>query len=164
MSNFTTKPPRFWNDKRMRNFLEKFAKMKNLDPLKPQTWYNISAREINRTKGGKTILQKFKGYFSALSHLFPDIAFDRECMFLLIFILIFIIIIKHLFILYLVGQIWKFAEYRRKFFEKYAKKNNFDPLYPDNWYTVKMEDLLVTKVCYKKYYYLLKLLYSYHCI
>lgn len=65
----------------MRQFLEKYAKeTKKMDPLLPQTWYNISARELNRMKGGRTILMKFKGYFSALSHLFPDVPFDRECM------------------------------------------------------------------------------------
>lgn len=42
--------------------------------------------------------------------------------------------------------------YRRKFFEDYAKKNNFDPLNPENWYS-RTKDIMETKVgLFKKYY------------
>jgi hypothetical protein len=41
---------------------------------------------------------------------------------------------------------WRDPSIRRQFFEDYAKKNNFDPLIPENWRKKipKMQDL---KVC-----------------
>jgi hypothetical protein len=77
--------------KRMRLFLEKFAKKRNLDPLLPATWYKIPYKDLKHSRvmffvffpsnyfiltvlqGGRKILLKFKGHFPALKFLFPDI-------------------------------------------------------------------------------------------
>lgn len=34
----------------------------------------------------------------------------------------------------------------RRFFEEYAQSNGFDPLVPDNWYSVSRQSVLDTKV------------------
>ena len=37
---------------------------------------------------------------------------------------------------------------RRRFFEKYAAEQGFDPLAPDNWYTIRVDALDYRKVIY----------------
>jgi hypothetical protein len=41
---------------------------------------------------------------------------------------------------------WQNKHNRRLFFEHYAEKNGFDPLIPDNWYTVPYSDIVAFKV------------------
>ena len=36
---------------------------------------------------------------------------------------------------------WKTSAERRKFFDKFAKSNNFDPLEADNWYSVSRVEI-----------------------
>jgi hypothetical protein len=94
-----------------REFMENFAKERNMDPLLPETWYKFSYRDFRHVKvfliilkkiiittknwhlkklihfvpffcffyilkGGRALLQKFKGYFNALKNLFPDVKVD----------------------------------------------------------------------------------------
>eukprot|EP00026_Physarum_polycephalum_P001387 Phypoly_transcript_01388.p1 GENE.Phypoly_transcript_01388~~Phypoly_transcript_01388.p1 ORF type:complete len:627 (+),score=98.80 Phypoly_transcript_01388:211-1881(+) len=116
IQNFTAHAKGHWTTQAMRNYLINFAKKRNLNPLAPQTWYQISYDQLYRFRGGRAILQKFKGYLHALRGLFPNIKFDAS-------------IIKHA---------WHNEGNRRKFFEDYAKENGFDPLIPENWYSQKL--------------------------
>ena len=48
-----TKPQGYWtsmDDKQFRAFFEEFAKGKNLDPLSPDTWYNLSRGDFKEEK------------------------------------------------------------------------------------------------------------------
>jgi hypothetical protein len=48
-SNDVRKPFRFWTveeGRNARNFLEEFARQRNLDPLLPETWYSTSLKDI----------------------------------------------------------------------------------------------------------------------
>jgi len=60
----------------------------------------------------------------ALEDLFPDIGFD-----------------KAKFIAAQNPNPWRHSSNRRAFFEEYAKRSGFDPLVPDNWYSVKLETI-----------------------
>eukprot|EP00026_Physarum_polycephalum_P003961 Phypoly_transcript_03978.p1 GENE.Phypoly_transcript_03978~~Phypoly_transcript_03978.p1 ORF type:complete len:727 (+),score=78.73 Phypoly_transcript_03978:92-2272(+) len=111
--DYTVKPAGFWNLKNMRKFLEDFARKRKLDPHVASTWYNLTAKEISNTKGGRTIFLKLKGYFNALRRLFPNIKFDQGMF---------------------VQSSWTNIEDKRKFFENYARANDFDPYDPSNWY------------------------------
>jgi hypothetical protein len=48
--NFTSISLGYWTISAMRTFMENFAKIRNLDPLLPDTWYNISSDEIRKDK------------------------------------------------------------------------------------------------------------------
>jgi hypothetical protein len=50
LASFLKKPFGYWTIKKMRNFMENFARNKNLDPLISNTWYNISASDIKQLK------------------------------------------------------------------------------------------------------------------
>ena len=41
---------------------------------------------------------------------------------------------------------WNDADNRRSFFEKYAKEHGFNPLVPENWYTISAYDCMTQKV------------------
>lgn len=41
---------------------------------------------------------------------------------------------------------WKEVENRRKFFEDFAVQNQFNPLQPENWYSVPTVTILKSKV------------------
>lgn len=85
---------------------------------------------------------------NALASLFPDIGIDKNKFLMLkvprnykivsicLFLLIFSILARY----------WKKPENRRKFFVDYANKNNFDPLVPSNWYSIKVDDVSAEKV------------------
>jgi hypothetical protein len=40
---------------------------------------------------------------------------------------------------------WKDIQTRRKFFEMYAKRNGFDPLNPENWYS-QIQNKIISQV------------------
>eukprot|EP00026_Physarum_polycephalum_P001631 Phypoly_transcript_01633.p1 GENE.Phypoly_transcript_01633~~Phypoly_transcript_01633.p1 ORF type:complete len:1064 (+),score=132.57 Phypoly_transcript_01633:31-3192(+) len=103
-----------WTAKRARLFLESYAKNRNLDPLIPDTWYNMSSSELRAVKGADSIFSKGGGYFKTLKTLFPDIGLDTT---------------KFL------QNPWREITHRRMFFEKFAQENSFDALVPSNWYS-----------------------------
>lgn len=51
-------------------------------------------------------------------------------------------------LLLIILVMWREEENRKKFFEWYAKKNEFDPLVPDNWYRVSIESIMSFKVSF----------------
>lgn len=87
-------PPGYWSRRNLKLFLENLAKSKNMDPLLASTWYNIPYKTIckfkvlkfiffvhllfNLLQGGRALLRKFKGYFSAVKHFFPNVVFEKQ--------------------------------------------------------------------------------------
>eukprot|EP00026_Physarum_polycephalum_P001914 Phypoly_transcript_01917.p1 GENE.Phypoly_transcript_01917~~Phypoly_transcript_01917.p1 ORF type:complete len:811 (+),score=69.95 Phypoly_transcript_01917:211-2643(+) len=113
VKDFKSNPVGHWSKGNMRNYMESFAKSKNMDPLQPDTWYD-SLKLFCKAKSGRTILRKFKnGYVEALQYLFPDVKFNPES--------------------FAKTKYYK-IENRRKFLENYARENGFDPLNPNMWY------------------------------
>jgi hypothetical protein len=51
------------------------------------------------------------------------------------------------------------AEKRRKFFEKYAKDQGFDPLIPENWYSQTYENIVAVTVSLKQTFTIYILIY-----
>eukprot|EP00026_Physarum_polycephalum_P002429 Phypoly_transcript_02435.p1 GENE.Phypoly_transcript_02435~~Phypoly_transcript_02435.p1 ORF type:complete len:884 (+),score=75.70 Phypoly_transcript_02435:120-2771(+) len=112
-----------WTLRTMRQYMENFARGRNMDPLEPKTWY-MSFRQFISSINGKAILRKFKhGYFQALYELFPEVRFDLN----------------------LFRQSYYKVENRRSFFEKYAAANSFNPLKPENWYNQAKDKLMSIK-------------------
>eukprot|EP00026_Physarum_polycephalum_P001621 Phypoly_transcript_01623.p1 GENE.Phypoly_transcript_01623~~Phypoly_transcript_01623.p1 ORF type:complete len:1048 (-),score=160.89 Phypoly_transcript_01623:116-2998(-) len=125
--HFRTKPHGHWNIRNMQSLMEQIAKEKNMDPLLAETWYSLSPSEIRQSKGGRAVMQKFKGYSAALRALFPDTQFDDSNF----------------------QQVpWQKVETRRQFFENYAKDNDFDPLVPENWYSQPRDIIMTIKGAY----------------
>jgi hypothetical protein len=142
IERFSKQPIDYWTLKNMRLYMENFARNQNLDPLLPQTWYTISYDAINQlkvcsscnyyrlimTKKANSMIGKFKGdYFQILQRLFPEIGLDVNTFRQYI---------------YLVRLGWQDVQSRRKFFEMYAKKHGFDPLNPENWYSLTYNKIL----------------------
>eukprot|EP00026_Physarum_polycephalum_P004726 Phypoly_transcript_04749.p1 GENE.Phypoly_transcript_04749~~Phypoly_transcript_04749.p1 ORF type:complete len:686 (+),score=82.56 Phypoly_transcript_04749:167-2059(+) len=99
-----------------RIFFEKYAKENQFDPKIASNWYSQPRGNILSTTGAQEVLIPFQNRISkALVEAFPNIGldvamFDDQL------------------------AMWHKLENRRKFFEKFAHQNNFDPRKPDNWY------------------------------
>ena len=83
----------------------------------------------------------------ALMDLFPDIGLEEPLLqaHKSIFLVYFFLCICFAFFVSFFNillAVWKSAENRRNFFEKYAKKKGFDPLDPEPWYNQSKEDIL----------------------
>lgn len=81
-----------------------------------------------------------------LQQLFPDINFDPS-LFQHSMLIIKLLIINTFNEFFIIAAYYK-VENRRKFFEEYAKKNNFDPLVTENWYSQPYDKIMSTKVYY----------------
>eukprot|EP00026_Physarum_polycephalum_P000469 Phypoly_transcript_00470.p1 GENE.Phypoly_transcript_00470~~Phypoly_transcript_00470.p1 ORF type:complete len:781 (-),score=102.87 Phypoly_transcript_00470:244-2586(-) len=107
--------------KKRRSFFENYAKRQKFDPLDPQKWYTQSKQHIASAKGGYRVIAYYSGSVSkALLDLFPEIGFDKTK---------------------LEGSPWL----TRETFERYAKRNKFDPLTPENWYRISGNPLVLEK-------------------
>eukprot|EP00026_Physarum_polycephalum_P002689 Phypoly_transcript_02697.p1 GENE.Phypoly_transcript_02697~~Phypoly_transcript_02697.p1 ORF type:complete len:777 (+),score=106.95 Phypoly_transcript_02697:66-2396(+) len=114
---------------RLRNFFERFAASRNLNPTLPATWYSLSA-QFMKLKNAHAILKLFNNSFAkAVTTLFPNIG-AQESMFKLP---------------YLPKQFWADIGNRRTFFTKFAKKKGFDAMSPKNWYKISTEAILSVK-------------------
>jgi hypothetical protein len=96
---------------------------------------------------------------TALVALFPETKFDQNKLKLKSKILntLFLCLLFN-FLFYFCVASWPDTKARRKFFETYAKENNFDPLLPENWYAQSKQQLTSTKVIFiyfNLYYYLI---------
>ena len=99
------------------------------------------------------ILSFHKGSLSkAISDLFPSIGIDKAkfinpCMSFYLFVtssFILYFILSPFLMLFLV--LWQDKQNRRRFFEKYAKENGFDPLVANDWSLISKKHLMATKV------------------
>eukprot|EP00026_Physarum_polycephalum_P002368 Phypoly_transcript_02374.p1 GENE.Phypoly_transcript_02374~~Phypoly_transcript_02374.p1 ORF type:complete len:856 (+),score=113.95 Phypoly_transcript_02374:207-2774(+) len=113
------KPQNHWTTKEgvnSRKFLEQYAKSRNFDPLVPENWYKVQKKDFLKLQG---LLKTFKGgYVKALLYLFPNIGLDESK---------FVSEQK---------KFWKDLKNRQSFFIEFAKRNDFDPSDPANWYSV----------------------------
>lgn len=104
---------------------------------------------INYCQGTAGILSHYKGELqTALIHLYPDIGLTLEgCkfiinnnnnnnLFLFLFYSLLLLIVKN----------WKYPATRKEFFIEFAKKHNFNPNLPSNWYSITKEMILEEQV------------------
>lgn len=88
---------------------------------------HINSMFADNFQGGKVVLSYYnKGIPAALVSLFPDIGLDTS-------------------ILSSNGA-YLSASTLRKFFDNYAHEKGFDPLQPDNWYSMRHRDISGRKV------------------
>jgi hypothetical protein len=43
---------------------------------------------------------------------------------------------------------YDYVENRKRFFETYARENDFDPYVGENWYSQDLEKIISAKVCF----------------
>jgi len=100
----------------MRKLLDTLAEKHNLDPLQPDTWYKIRMVDVTKS-GGSQLLKNFNFSFPlAVSMLYPEINLEKER--------------------FHIRRDLASASQRRAFFDSFAHNNKFDPLIPNNWYTL----------------------------
>eukprot|EP00026_Physarum_polycephalum_P001538 Phypoly_transcript_01540.p1 GENE.Phypoly_transcript_01540~~Phypoly_transcript_01540.p1 ORF type:complete len:1069 (+),score=95.14 Phypoly_transcript_01540:45-3251(+) len=109
--------PGLWSDpKNRRKFFENYARSHDFDPEVAKNWYSQPKDKIIGMKGISSILRHHKDSLSqAMLDLFPSVEFDKS-------------------------KLWDRPTFRsvcerKKFFEDYARKNNFDPKVPERWHT-----------------------------
>jgi len=107
--------------------LDKFAKSKNFDPLVSENWYSVKREEIFLRKGGRAVLSYYKNNpAKALIHLYPEVTFEK---------------------LRFQSQPYQLdkPDKRKRLFTNFALKKGFDPLIPNNWYSVSRDEILAMK-------------------
>eukprot|EP00026_Physarum_polycephalum_P002518 Phypoly_transcript_02525.p1 GENE.Phypoly_transcript_02525~~Phypoly_transcript_02525.p1 ORF type:complete len:833 (+),score=92.99 Phypoly_transcript_02525:54-2552(+) len=124
-SKFSVLPNGHWfQAKNQRYLLKTFARSKKFDPLVPENWYSITPDQILSFRGASQVLQHHQGSLPlALQALFPEVSFDKM----------------------------KFAgvartylhslAFRKQFFASVATQKRFDPLVPENWYSISFSSL-----------------------
>jgi hypothetical protein len=58
----------------------------------------------------------------------------------------FSFLVYHILLKFCLENFWGDINNRKSFFDSYAKKNNFDPLIPENWYMKTPKDFEDEKV------------------
>eukprot|EP00026_Physarum_polycephalum_P001152 Phypoly_transcript_01153.p1 GENE.Phypoly_transcript_01153~~Phypoly_transcript_01153.p1 ORF type:complete len:800 (+),score=123.64 Phypoly_transcript_01153:87-2486(+) len=118
----------FWqSEKNRRGFFDQFAKSNGFDPLVAANWHSISRSTILRTKSGGSVLNFYGGSMvKALLTLYPDIGLEKRQF-------------------ATTRNFWQDPNHRRQFFDKLAEKKGFDPLIPDNWYSLSKEAIMNEK-------------------
>eukprot|EP00026_Physarum_polycephalum_P001458 Phypoly_transcript_01460.p1 GENE.Phypoly_transcript_01460~~Phypoly_transcript_01460.p1 ORF type:complete len:826 (+),score=126.37 Phypoly_transcript_01460:385-2862(+) len=108
-----------------KQFFENYAATNGFNPLDPEQWYFQARNKIMTTKGAANVLYYHKNSIArALQDLFPNIGIDA-------------------------AKLWNrrprnIVENRRKFFEDFAKENDFDPLNPLHWYSLGRKKIMST--------------------
>eukprot|EP00026_Physarum_polycephalum_P001731 Phypoly_transcript_01733.p1 GENE.Phypoly_transcript_01733~~Phypoly_transcript_01733.p1 ORF type:complete len:1003 (+),score=155.23 Phypoly_transcript_01733:421-3009(+) len=106
--------PSWHQAQKRKRFFETYAKTRKFDPNVAENWYPQDLDEISKLPWASVIISYHKGQVAqALLDLFPDIGLKKSKL----------------------APSWDTEEARRKFFVKYAKSNNFDPLLAENWYS-----------------------------
>lgn len=114
-----------------------------MDPLLPETWYTADRQSIEQMKGGRTILEQYRGGLAnTFITLFPDIGLDETKF-----------EIRSTFSLFSpckltvsLDHFWQILKNRREWFDNFAKHKRFNPLIPANWYSAKVSDILAADV------------------
>jgi len=121
-NKFSILPAKYWhNSKNRKAFFLEFAKERGFDPLLPDNWYSITQNDFKSAKRAPSVLRYYKNhYISALLALFPNIGLDRR---------------KFNFVFF---SHWDDRDNRRYFFIRFAQAKKFDPLIPENWYSVSL--------------------------
>eukprot|EP00026_Physarum_polycephalum_P002219 Phypoly_transcript_02224.p1 GENE.Phypoly_transcript_02224~~Phypoly_transcript_02224.p1 ORF type:complete len:937 (+),score=116.21 Phypoly_transcript_02224:57-2867(+) len=138
VTKFSNSPRSHWESAQNRRaLLENFARSKGSDPLSPDFWYTLNPAELSPVKGMSAIKEYYEGYVDTVVHLFPEIHFE-----------------KSKFSTRIV-QSWKDERERRRYFDKFAASQGFDPLNPVAWSRVSVGDLKLFHPGYRtilKYY------------
>lgn len=113
--------------KNLRMIFEKFARINNMDPLVVDSWYTL-AHKFLKLKIAKTLLARFKGSFiNAVKKTFPELTFDETKFHIA------------------PRNFWKSIQNKRNFMIKFAAHKGFDPLVPENWYTVTPQEFMTSR-------------------
>eukprot|EP00026_Physarum_polycephalum_P001909 Phypoly_transcript_01912.p1 GENE.Phypoly_transcript_01912~~Phypoly_transcript_01912.p1 ORF type:complete len:725 (-),score=69.41 Phypoly_transcript_01912:359-2533(-) len=104
------------NTKDARSFFEKFAKLRNFDPLVASNWYPVSSKHVKMIPEGKSLLRKHNfNVVSALIAAFPQIGLEKDK---------FADTPKNF---------WSKTQNQRRYIMKLAKQSGFDPLNTKEW-------------------------------
>eukprot|EP00026_Physarum_polycephalum_P000781 Phypoly_transcript_00782.p1 GENE.Phypoly_transcript_00782~~Phypoly_transcript_00782.p1 ORF type:complete len:944 (+),score=105.33 Phypoly_transcript_00782:1215-4046(+) len=120
----------FWaNSANRRSFFDEFAKKYKFDPLNPENWYLKSFRDFEQEKKvGGLISGFYRGsVITALLDVYPDIGLDA-----------------HKFKTAPRNQ-WANIQTHKKFFSDLASDKGFDPLLPQNWYSLTGDEIAARK-------------------
>eukprot|EP00026_Physarum_polycephalum_P002929 Phypoly_transcript_02938.p1 GENE.Phypoly_transcript_02938~~Phypoly_transcript_02938.p1 ORF type:complete len:814 (+),score=92.26 Phypoly_transcript_02938:147-2588(+) len=112
----------------VREFFAIFASESNFDPRIAANWYHIDPEMLYSRPRAKFVMSHYKGSFpKTLMHAFPDIGLNEA----------YFANVPHFF--------WKNEQRRRDFLAQFARNNDFDPLVPDNWYSLSLASILQDK-------------------
>eukprot|EP00026_Physarum_polycephalum_P013670 Phypoly_transcript_14096.p1 GENE.Phypoly_transcript_14096~~Phypoly_transcript_14096.p1 ORF type:complete len:309 (-),score=47.32 Phypoly_transcript_14096:29-955(-) len=115
-------------NKNIKNFFDSFALQRKLDPLIAANWYSVGVKSIFQHPEGRTVLGHYNGsLIKALQDIYPNIGLEEANF------------------SNLTKGFWKSRSKHREFFDKFAKKFEFDALVADNWYDIKTAVLLEEK-------------------
>eukprot|EP00026_Physarum_polycephalum_P000419 Phypoly_transcript_00420.p1 GENE.Phypoly_transcript_00420~~Phypoly_transcript_00420.p1 ORF type:complete len:1013 (+),score=147.72 Phypoly_transcript_00420:21-3059(+) len=117
----------YWADiENRKKFFENFARRKGFNPRSVHHWHGIPPKSLLPEKGGPAIFAHYSGSIStALREIYPDMEIDESK-----------------FSGIITENKWRNPLNRRKFMDEYAAKKGFDPLIPENWYTIKGDDVV----------------------
>eukprot|EP00026_Physarum_polycephalum_P001103 Phypoly_transcript_01104.p1 GENE.Phypoly_transcript_01104~~Phypoly_transcript_01104.p1 ORF type:complete len:992 (-),score=189.41 Phypoly_transcript_01104:668-3643(-) len=109
---------KYYSSKKIqRSFLDSFAAQNGFDPLVAENWYSVTVPAMNLYKNVKAIRRKYGSLRAALIVLYPELSFDISKF------------------SKMPQNYWQ-PSAKRNFFDTLAKKRGFDPLIPENWYTI----------------------------
>eukprot|EP00026_Physarum_polycephalum_P003134 Phypoly_transcript_03143.p1 GENE.Phypoly_transcript_03143~~Phypoly_transcript_03143.p1 ORF type:complete len:818 (+),score=151.04 Phypoly_transcript_03143:58-2511(+) len=122
------KPPSkymHWKDpKTHKEIFDKFAANQNFDPLIPENWYPIQASKFNAEVKGSLLAEYYNGsLIKALMSVYPNIG------------------LKETHFQQTLRSYWHNPDHKRQFFDEFAKSRDFDPLVPENWYSIQRSDI-----------------------
>lgn len=158
---------RYWKDSSTtRQFFMQLAEGKGFNPFVAENWQSVTQEDIVENKvclsllstsrthlicflfsflQGSGLLAVYKGnYHNALKEAFPELAFSfqgGELVNLVTPVTDVIISEKP-------RRSWLNAKKLRAFFDALASDRGFDPLIPENWYTVTLDQVLQRKVTF----------------
>eukprot|EP00026_Physarum_polycephalum_P000368 Phypoly_transcript_00368.p1 GENE.Phypoly_transcript_00368~~Phypoly_transcript_00368.p1 ORF type:complete len:1106 (+),score=136.69 Phypoly_transcript_00368:1680-4997(+) len=101
--------------------LVEFAKLKGFDPLIPNNWATVTTQSLFAYPGPKRVIQRYGSVKNALLAVFK---------------------FEDVPTVYQPKYYWRNAGTRRKFFERFAAKNGFDPLIATNWYNLNRAKII----------------------
>jgi len=122
---FKHAPQNYWLAAHNRRaFFDNFAKLNGFDPLVPANWHKIKYDQIRSTKHGSSVLRYYNNsHIPALLDLYPDLGLDK---------LKFRQVSKNY---------WMNVDNRLKFFMRFANEKGFEPLVPENWYSMSVRKI-----------------------
>eukprot|EP00026_Physarum_polycephalum_P003286 Phypoly_transcript_03296.p1 GENE.Phypoly_transcript_03296~~Phypoly_transcript_03296.p1 ORF type:complete len:460 (+),score=53.46 Phypoly_transcript_03296:645-2024(+) len=120
------KPRGHWTENEganIRLFFDNFARARGLDPLVAESWYSFSLLDVFSAGNGYAVFKHYKSLRRALMDVYPEVSFELDKW-------------KKVSRMF-----WNTSKNRRAFFDAYARKKGFDPLVPENWYTVSKKEV-----------------------
>jgi hypothetical protein len=117
------------NNKQSRAFFDAIAKKYNFDPLVPESWSQVDKNMVLAQGGGIILALYSDSLPRAVMNAYPELQIsptifrcERDS-----------------------ESYWTYNENRKLFFDELAKKKNFDPSIPHNWYSISINDVLSEK-------------------